>query len=515
MKGIKKLLTGILAATMVMGSCLTVSAAEVATGNGGSNTITVKDTNKDQKYTVYKLFDATTTQDFRDGKSGNKGIAYTLPEGKDLAQVYTYTDSKGEIQEVKGTDWFSVDTAGYIKANSGITDSNLATENFRQWAKMFGTEIKDYKATEDDENIKFTGLTEGYYFISTTTGSLATITSIAPDQEVVDKNGVTTIDKTEDEPTNDITDVVNYTVTANIVPGSKNVVFHDSLTSGLTLQGAAPTSVSIDADNYTVVKFANEVTDGVDDITISFKQSYLDTIDEATEVVIKYSAKLNENAVVNEYNDAYLVYGENNDIQSDHKTVYESTFKFQVNKIDGESEEALNGAKFVLATTGGLGDLKEDALDDVEGLVTFDKDGSTYTYNPEGTNKLLEANNSILINGLDGDEAGIEYYLYEVTAPAGYNKLLKPIKVIIAPEFDDTDATKVKKYTVTYVINDVPTVCPETGIDVIHEFDVANNQGTLLPSTGGIGTTIFYIIGGILIVAGVAYFIVRRKANAE
>ncbi len=512
MKGIKTLLTGILAATMIMGSCLTVAAADVPTGNGGEYKITVSETNKGQKYSIYKLFDATTTEAFRNGQTGDKGISYTLPDGKDLAATYSYTNSKGETVNVKGEDWFSVDNAGYIRLNDGITSSDLATEEFRQWAKNFGTNLKETTASADNEIIAFTELTEGYYFISTTTGSLATVTSIAPNQPVKDKNGVPSLDKIEDEPTNDITDLVNYTVTINLVPGTKNVVFHDRLSKGLTLQGEAPT-VSIDAANYEVNKFEFVETDGEDDITISFKQSYLDSLNEAVAVTIEYSAMLNDDAVVNEYNDAFIRYGENNDIESEHKKVYESTFKFKVNKIDGASEQPLSGAKFVLATTDNLGDI---TVDDVEGikdsLVEFDANGN---YDVNGNEYILEADNSITINGLDGDAAGIAYYLYEVEAPEGYNKLTAPIKVVIAPTFDTTDPTKVASYKVTYVIDGVSADCTTTAIDVIHEFDVANNQGTLLPSTGGIGTTIFYIVGAVLIIAGIAYFILRRKSSVQ
>ena len=519
MKGFKTLLTGILAATMIMGSCITASAETTTT----AYSITVQNANKGQTYKAYKLFDATTTKDMKESSAAeakNKdGITYTLPSGKSLSDEYTYTGSNGEEVKVKGSDWFTVDNAGYIGVKEGITDSNLATENFRQWAKQFGTKVGELTPQSEGQEVAFSDLSEGYYFISTTTGSLASVTSIAPNQQVEDKNGTPSVDKEEDQATNDVTDIVAYTVTVHLVPGTQNVIFHDRLTKGLTLQGSAPTitmsGAAFDAANYTLTKYENVEDDAEDDIVITFSQAYLDSITENRDVVISYTAKVNENAVVNEHNDAKLRYGENNDIDSETKTVYQSTFGFSVNKVDGAGA-ALNGAKFVLSKESDLGNLTTDLTDAQKAkLLKFNGSAGTYNYDVNGSVYVLDADNSIAVDGLDGDANGVQYFLYEVKAPEGYNKLTAPVKVIITPTFDSANTTKVNSYKVTYTINNETKDCTATGITDIHQFDVQNTKGTLLPSTGGMGTTVFYIVGAILIIAGVAYFIVRRKADAE
>ncbi len=526
MKKIMALMIAVVMCISMMSAVAFAADQTIATGQGGNYTVTIDSTNDSQTYTIYKIFDATTntarqgeTDVSTDTDVTTAGINYTLPTGKSLATEYTYTDSSGTSHTVKGTDWFEIDAAGNITKKSDVEDSAFSTEAFREWAKKFGTQVGTGTGNGDD--IIFSELKDGYYFITTTTGSLATVTSVAPNALVKDKNQVPTVEKTEDESTNDFDDTVSYTVTVHLYPGSTKVTFHDELSAGLTLQGTAPTAVTVGsttlaATNYTVEKW-QAVPDAGDDITISFKQSYLDTITAATDVTITYSAKINSNAVVNEHNDVYLKYGENGDTESEHITVYESTFKFKVNKVDGSNNNAaLSGAKFVLSTDGTLGDLTETLTDAQKAtLLKFDASGNQTQAN-DATNYILEANNAITFNGLDGDAAGTTYYLYEVKAPDGYNKLTAPITVKITPTFDTTDTTKVVSYKVSYTLpGGTETDCTATAIDVVHEFNVQNNQGTVLPSTGGIGTTIFYIVGGLLAVGAGVVLVTKKRMGKE
>ena len=102
---------------------------------------------------------------------------------------------------------------------------------------------------------------------------------------------------------------------------------------------------------------------------------------------------------------------------------------------------------------------------------------------------------------IDGLAAGT-YYLTEVTAPAGYNKLEAPITVIITATVTGEGETAVVTKTM-YEGTEVPE-------NATNRINVLNNTGSLLPSTGGIGTTIFYA-AGIILMAGAVFFVVRRK----
>lgn len=521
MKKLRKVLALVLAMVMVLGmSTMTAFAADAktkATGQGGNYSIQVNPTNENQTYTLYKIFDATTNtarQDQTDSSTETDvttpGINYTLPTGKSLTLGYNYTDSSNKSHTVKGTDWFAIDAAGNITKKTGVEDSAFSTEAFREWAKQFGTKIAS--DTGNGAALSFTELKDGYYFITTTTGSLATVTSVAPDALVKDKNQVPSVEKIEDQSTNDFDDTVIYTVTVHLYPGSKNVTFHDELSAGLTLQGTAPTAVTVGGSalattNYTVDNWEAITAEG-DDITITFKQSYLDTITAATNVQITYSAKINSEAVVNEQNDAYLKYGESGNTESEHITVYESTFKFKVNKVDGTNNDAaLSGAKFVLSTVGTLGDFTETLTDTQKAsLLKFDTSGNQ-TQATDATNYILEANNAVTFNGLDGDAAGTTYYLYEVKAPDGYNKLTAPIAVKITPDFNKIETTKVDSYKVSYMMPGETSFTDCNGTD----FNVQNNQGSVLPSTGGMGTTLFYVFGAVLVIGAGIVLVARRR----
>lgn len=121
------------------------------------------------------------------------------------------------------------------------------------------------------------------------------------------------------------------------------------------------------------------------------------------------------------------------------------------------------------------------------------KNGDVYTYNPTtGVTDLVSGNSGyIRLNGLS---AGT-YILEETKAPDGYNKLEKTIKIIV------TKNGEAKKIT-------------KDG-DVVEQIDVKNNSGTILPSTGGMGTTLIYLIGGALVLGSGFVLANKKRAKAK
>ena len=108
------------------------------------------------------------------------------------------------------------------------------------------------------------------------------------------------------------------------------------------------------------------------------------------------------------------------------------------------------------------------------------------------------ADGKFAVSGLDADT----YYLEETEAPAGYNKLKDPVEFVITATVDGT--TNVGTATVSY------------GTDSTGTVKVENKTGAELPSTGGIGTTIFYVLGSILVLgAGVVLVVKKRMGKAE
>ena len=142
---------------------------------------------------------------------------------------------------------------------------------------------------------------------------------------------------------------------------------------------------------------------------------------------------------------------------------------------------------------------------DTQKYAKFVETSTTSVYKLTGwTNNATEAikvktpaNGNITFEGLD---AGT-YYLEETKAPVGYNKLTAPITVVIDRGTLPTVASQTISYTVKY---------GDTTADD-HVVRVENKAGTVLPSTGGMGTTLFYVIGGGLMVAAIVLLVTKKR----
>ena len=228
-----------------------------------------------------------------------------------------------------------------------------------------------------------------------------------------------------------------------------------------------------------------------------------------------YSGVLNESAKIynegNQNNAAYLEYSNNpNDISDKGKTpekkVYDWTFKMGINKVD-EKGGALTGAKFVLSKNGTLkvADMKcnDDGVPSTTtnliGLVKVDGGYriATSKDNPSTIIYVIETGN-VTIKGLDD---ATDYYLYETKAPDGYNLLSKTVEFKISAEYNVAGDT----YTTVTVSVDGGNANQTLSTNVI------NKSGSTLPTTGGMGTTVLYVVGGALVVcAGVALVAKKR-----
>ncbi|MBE5830935.1 MAG: isopeptide-forming domain-containing fimbrial protein [Butyrivibrio sp.] len=481
MKGIKKLLTGILAATMIMGASVTAFASENA-----SITITNENNNtgevKEITYTYYQILKADIKNVSNSGENNadQEGTAAYYVESQALADL------------LKATNLFNVaesklDTRWNITAKEGITGSQVAealnTDAFKTAASATGT-------FSNANGVASTAVEPGYYLILSSLGTAAVVQTLG-DVTINEKNTYPTITKKDDRDVDCMFDEIKpivYTIEV-AVPASvaeKDITVYDVATKGLTLYPTATAKVGEDVlGTYTWGEgVANE--DGS-------KFTYALTIPAATVIANKgktitltYNAVINEKAVVlvPEKNTAYLEYDNYKSAETDEVTVL--TLGFNILKVDGADSSVLTGAEFSLwdAKEGGNqihvvydNDAKAYRVASSEEIAAMTVDGKV-----NSAAIAVDENGAAQIIGLTNEQT---YYLQEDVAPTGYNKLTEREQVVIS----STTALE----TVT----------------------VKNNSGSVLPSTGGIGTTIFYILGGVLIIAGVAYFMVRRKADAE
>ena len=224
---------------------------------------------------------------------------------------------------------------------------------------------------------------------------------------------------------------------------------------------------------------------------ITFIQSFCNTLAKDDKIIVTYSATLDDGAVPKtEYkNETWLKYGDNN--ETNHDTTKTKTFEMPVFKYtkDGTKEKALEGAIFTLSKdqngTDPINLVKTSAENAAEGTYRVAKTGETGV-----TTVTTPSSGKFTIKGLDADT----YYLTETKQPAGYNKLKEPVTVVIAEDG-----------TITVGTNKTP----------VDEVKVLNNTGTILPTTGGNGTSLIYFLGAVLaLVSGVVLITKQRMKNS-
>ena len=457
MKKTKRIATVLLALVMVLSLSVCAFAA-------GTNSITVNGAQGGETYKIYKMLDLKV----------------------DLVKnAYSYTVTSA------WNNFFTGEGAGaaYVTIDNGYVtwkDGKNSAADMEAFAKAAAKYASDNKVAADatqtpaaDGSFVFGNLDAGYYLITSTNGTLAMVdtTPANPNPAVEEKNPNPTIDKVVKEDSTgewgdsnsaQIGDTVYFRTSVTLMKGAKNYVLHDKMGDELTLNADSITVVGLTkGTDYTVV--TTGLTDGCS-FEVRFTQTYLDTITASTTLDVTYSAVLNEKAKVESaaLNKTQLTWGDANHTEWD--TTETNTYKFEVLKYAGTdtAKNPLAGAVFQL----------KDAKGNVVKLVKVsDTEYRVANGNEAGAVDRFTtvANDKIVIKGVDLDE----YTLAEIEAPEGYNKLKDPVAI---------------------------TVNADNALVV----EVPNNTGAELPSTGGIGTTIFYVVGGILVV-GAAVVLTTRK----
>ena len=460
-------------------------ATPEGTLTGGS--ITINDAVPGQKYNAYQILYL---------ESYNKGSG-----------AYAYkANSAWETWLRTQTAYVSFDDQGYVTWVGSADPAAFAKLAQVEAAKTTADATETAPAAAEGatySSVSFTGLKLGYYLVDTTLGTLCSLDTTNPNVEMKEKNEVPTNVKTVEEDSTpgiygekndaDMGQTVNFRSTITAQAGAENYVFHDTMSAGLTYTGVTGITLdgtTVDASNYTVTAPA---ADG-DTFDVTFTQAFCDTLTANARIVISYTATLNENAVIagaGNLNTSKLSYGDSNntkytpDSQTKTYTWDVDVFKY---KMDGQTETALSSAVFTLSknSDGSNPIALVSVVSAGKNLYRVAKSGETGTV----TEITTDATGKFTIEGLDSDT----YYLTETAAPAGYNKLAGPVTIVIGENG---------------VVNGT-TEAPQ-GVD---EVKVLNQSGTELPSTGGMGTTVFYVVGGILVVGAVVLLVARKRMTA-
>ena len=426
-----------------------------------------------------------------------------------------------------------------------LSPSSDEVNTFAEVVSKHLTAIK-YTSTESNTTYTINNLPDGYYFIKDATASASMpagatysryMLNIVRSLTIEAKDTTVTLKKEiQHNETgnwgvvgdNQIGDTVEFR-TITTVPDTTGYTsytyeIHDTMSSELTSNVKDNTDITIKVNDTTVLDstYYNVTVDPTNSNKFTVKVKIIDAVKAGVlhandNLFTYYTGVLNETAKVYpdgpQQNEAHLVYSNNpNDVgtgETPKKTVYDWTFKVDVTKVDGNDKtQRLEGAVFVLSKANGL-DLEPGKdgtptknLDKLIKLVN-NNDG-TYTVADTTTAITYTMTNptggQISIKGLDDHT---EYYLYETKAPGGYNALTAPVEIKIIDNTYDATGNHIS-HQPNVVVNG-SNACSGVG------FEVENNVGTTLPGTGGIGTTIFYVVGGGLMVAAAILLITKKR----
>ena len=560
MNTMKKAFALLLTLTIVLSLSLTAFAA-TETG-----TITIKNSINGFNYKCYRIFDLVS----HDGDNYSYKVN-TADGWGDFVKTVTWVDPVSKA-DPNANALVKVDNDGYVTACRPSTGAEVTADD-ETWAKLFGAEVQKWLKTHKDMKINASivgngkkvtsaALDAGYYYVSTTAGSLLSLGTVAssPNAVIGEKNSEPKIEKsivetvknetsttTKDVAANtaSVGDIVKFKVVITVGDGAESYIVHDTLSKGLTfnndvtvnkVRGAVTTPLVSGAGNDFQVSSTAATTAGTE-FNITFLDDVYAQVQKYDKLVITYSATVNGDAVVADnaenkmVNTAHLDYGHISEVDPEqpphdpespdeptlpHQTPDQKTVTYDFNidilKFTGSTTAAqrLPGAKFKLR--------KNDS--GMEGY-TFTGSKGSYTVSGTATDTtdvpdavtVLETDDdgNLALNGL---KAGT-YYLEEVEAPAGYNKPNGRFELLITAD-PTADVSNVNTHETITLVGDKNAVNkPQTPGNVTNVIGILNNAGNQLPSTGGVGTTIFYIGGALLMVAALVLLITKKKMSVN
>ena len=520
MKTMKKFFAMLIAMVMMLGMTANVFAA-----NHTVSTDSTKHT-----YQIYQIFTGTydsesgQLQDLKYGTNAKTGTPGESVSATDMAA----------LAEIEGKT--------YANDQAKITD-------LLPYVDLEGTPVAEIGKGKDSS----ASLAEGYYIIKDTDNSLEdpeTYTLylfkvLSSDLTIEPKSGTTTVDKTVTE-TNDTTGAtttdkngadydegdsipysINITLAENVTDyKTYTVTLTDTLSPGLDAPAEADVTVTLKDKSGNALPAATygapTVTVSGQVITVTYTISgengaaLGDDFAALNEAVINvsYEAVLNSDAVIGDEGNpnTYSITYTNNPNGDDTGTtpdekVFVYTYELTITKIDGNGEP-LQGAEFTLykvvtadyegAKTGA--EIKEDLADGVDASKL--DDAKYYV----AVTMTESAGNDAVTHTTDTTIDAGNYVLIETKVPAGYNAYAGENITITSTINEDGELTGLTATPSTLTVG--------SDLDVVSG-EVVNNSGSVLPSTGGIGTTIFYVLGAILVLGAGVVLVTRRRMNVK
>ena len=458
-KTFKKLFAALLAAALV----LAMAVPAFAETNATKGSIKIDHTVSGETYTIYRMFKLDSYN------AESNTYSYTV---EPAWETFFSTGA--------GSSYIDLDSNGHPTWKTGA-DAAAFAKAALTWAadkKISGT-----KETATGDTVTFSDLGLGYYLVDSSLGALCGLNTTTPNVTIEEKNGQPTIEKKvkshydgwAEKNTAKIGDIVEYKVEIKVADGAQKYTVTDTMSKGLTFNNS---SLKVTANDAVTTDYT--LTSTTNGFTLVLPETYVSTLTKGTTIIVTYNATLNKDAVIDgdgNANEVKLSYGNHQNTVPSKVTT--KSYQFDLVKVDGTTNKLLDGAEFELAD----GETKLSFVKDTAGnyrVATTGDEGATTT--------ITVKNGKVNIYGL----AGKTYTLTETKAPDGYNKLVTSETVNLA------DGSKTHATIVDSVYKDGGVV-------------VENHAGTVLPSTGGMGTTLFYVIGGGLMVAAVVLLVTKKR----
>lgn len=479
----KKFFAVLMALVLVLSMGTVALAADSTTPTG---TITINNAVSGESYTIYKMFKyEPLAGDTTKGRYIAEDAKWTAFVNGDASAYLAFDEDAGTIKWVGTLD------------DKGNPDAEAVSALAK--AAVAYAKANDIAGTTKEANsttVEFAGLGLGYYAVDTSLGTICALTTTKTAATVEEKNGQPTVEKKilEDGKPVDannvaIGDTVNYQATITAGKGTVNYVLHDTMSKGLTFDGTVV--VKNTTDNYTLVAGTDYTFKTPGNCGCTFEIDLTDAyetkeLSEDETIVVTYSAKLNSDAVIGNSgnpNEIVLKYGDAQETTKD--TVITYTTKLVIDKV-----ETVDGKKVPLAGAG----------------------FTLYKKNAEGAYvvvKVIAADDTTTQFVWTGLSEG-DYKLSETTTPAGYNTI-KDIEFTITCTEPETVAAATDKAAWE---SSKPTeiILQDDGT---FKGEIENKTGSLLPETGGIGTTIFYVVGLALMLGAAILLITKKRMTAK
>lgn len=464
-------------------------------------TITINGTTSGHTYEAYQIFggdlykgDGATTPTLSNIDWGEGVNAFTYDGESDAAKI---------AEKLSGQAFDSETAKAFAKA----ANANLKEES------------KPASATSEGKTVTITLSKPGYYLVKDKDGSQNSengtytrfMMQVVGNATANVKNGVPSVQKKVKENSNsewqdaadyDFDDDVPFQLTATLPSNFDDyseyyLEFSDTLSAGLTYNKDAKAKVFlVNGENKTDITSSFTIAEDGSSFKINNLKS-ISGVTASSKIVVEYTAKLNKNAVIGSEgnpNTVKLVYSNNPNYEgkgeespkgnTPEKNVKVFTYQTIINKVDQDGN-ALSGAEFT--------------------LVKKNKDGSTKNVdvvkNTEGT--------SFTFKGLDAGD----YVLKETKTPDGYNTIEECRNGGKGIEFSivsDVKEGALKPLTVTGTDREFTSDLSAGSLTA----KIVNRKGSLLPSTGGMGTTILYVIGSILVLVAAVLLITKKRMDA-